>query len=717
MAIQDKFNKPNVIYKITKDIDLEGGTLTIPSGCTLDFQGGSFSNGNIVGNVKIKGNTVNIFDSTVKLFEVNSDDVEVLSTTLCKVKASNSIISLSERKILAIDSEVSPLNIAYITPNSTPISEYNKEGKLVYNTNTILITDNTGVIATTYDSTKSYNVWDIVTPKYNNVLVLDKVSPDMFKVSGYENKVISAVNIAQILNISVHIENSYDISKPLIISRNCTIDFDNNQLTYSGNTILSASIIICPINTQVTYGFMTIKNVKISGSNIDSAILILGLSRSIIDNVFGLSCKKVINLNAITAIVYNKITGIKAYSVDYGIYSIPYFENYNTGTSYINGNLYQFNNVGNCNINAGYFCYGNGNTIVGGDSETLGKEYCFVFNGERATLRDIMWLETGRTIKAINESMITITGDIYNNAPINCSSDSIVTFGENHYTGYYTNQISTQPKDLFNIGRVLDSYIRLGMFYPKIFGYDLHTNKWIDTNMTNSNYGMGRENIASNYGFMKIPIDSIENKTVIFTINNHGIFSTYNYTDTIGICKGTNMVAPGLDNDSKMLCKITYKNFSQYNYELPILTVAPNYPNIGTEQKGVIKAMLYFYLDDSGNLVVNWNKNGDSSVVCTAANYNSAVGDIYLYINSPQNTFSIQDIAVFNRKLTIKEFYNYGKLLDSFVVTLPTSGQGTTAQRPILFSNLEGYLYYDTTLKKPIWWNGTTWVDATGATV
>ena len=48
--IQNKFNKPNVIYKITKDIDLEGGTLTIPAGCTLDFQGGSITNGTIVFN-------------------------------------------------------------------------------------------------------------------------------------------------------------------------------------------------------------------------------------------------------------------------------------------------------------------------------------------------------------------------------------------------------------------------------------------------------------------------------------------------------------------------------------------------------------------------------------------------------------------------------------------------------------------------------------------
>lgn len=56
MAIQDKFNKSNVIYKITKDIDLDGGTLTIPVGCTLDFQGGSLVNGTVsFNNTNITG--------------------------------------------------------------------------------------------------------------------------------------------------------------------------------------------------------------------------------------------------------------------------------------------------------------------------------------------------------------------------------------------------------------------------------------------------------------------------------------------------------------------------------------------------------------------------------------------------------------------------------------------------------------------------------------
>ena len=68
MTTAEKFNKENTIYKIVHDIDLEGETLTIPSGCTLDFQGGSFSNGTIVGNnTKIMSGALKIFDANVIL--------------------------------------------------------------------------------------------------------------------------------------------------------------------------------------------------------------------------------------------------------------------------------------------------------------------------------------------------------------------------------------------------------------------------------------------------------------------------------------------------------------------------------------------------------------------------------------------------------------------------------------------------------------------------
>lgn len=44
-----------------------------------------------------------------------------------------------------------------------------------------------------------------------------------------------------------------------------------------------------------------------------------------------------------------------------------------------------------------------------------------------------------------------------------------------------------------------------------------------------------------------------------------------------------------------------------------------------------------------------------------------------------------------------------------------TTSSGTTANRPTTLTT--GYMYFDTTLNKPIWWNGTSWRDATGAAV
>ena len=66
--IQNKFSKTNTIYKITQDLDLGHGELILPSGCTLDFQGGSFSNGTIVGNdTKIKAGLETLFGEGLTL--------------------------------------------------------------------------------------------------------------------------------------------------------------------------------------------------------------------------------------------------------------------------------------------------------------------------------------------------------------------------------------------------------------------------------------------------------------------------------------------------------------------------------------------------------------------------------------------------------------------------------------------------------------------------
>lgn len=58
---QDMINKENTVYIIQYDYDLNGETITIPEGCVLKFEGGKFNNGIIIGN-----NTIiyNLFNGT-----------------------------------------------------------------------------------------------------------------------------------------------------------------------------------------------------------------------------------------------------------------------------------------------------------------------------------------------------------------------------------------------------------------------------------------------------------------------------------------------------------------------------------------------------------------------------------------------------------------------------------------------------------------------------
>jgi hypothetical protein len=55
----------------------------------------------------------------------------------------------------------------------------------------------------------------------------------------------------------------------------------------------------------------------------------------------------------------------------------------------------------------------------------------------------------------------------------------------------------------------------------------------------------------------------------------------------------------------------------------------------------------------------------------------------------------------------------YFNRLDTFLSTLATPAAGTTADRPALDLQI-GQFYFDTTLNKPTYWDGTQWIDALG---
>ena len=65
---QNMVMKSNTIYIIQYDYDLNGAKIIIPEGCVLDFQGGSLSNGNIVGtNSQINAGLTQIFSFNITL--------------------------------------------------------------------------------------------------------------------------------------------------------------------------------------------------------------------------------------------------------------------------------------------------------------------------------------------------------------------------------------------------------------------------------------------------------------------------------------------------------------------------------------------------------------------------------------------------------------------------------------------------------------------------
>jgi hypothetical protein len=55
---------------------------------------------------------------------------------------------------------------------------------------------------------------------------------------------------------------------------------------------------------------------------------------------------------------------------------------------------------------------------------------------------------------------------------------------------------------------------------------------------------------------------------------------------------------------------------------------------------------------------------------------------------------------------------NWSRLNESY-----NQSRGTTEERPNLSVDKTGYPFYDTTIKKPIWWDGEKWCDAVGEEV
>ena len=152
-----------------------------------------------------------------------------------------------------------------------------------------------------------------------------------------------------------------------------------------------------------------------------------------------------------------------------------------------------------------------------------------------------------------------------------------------------------------------------------------------------------------------------------------------------------------------------------------------------TEQNGTLQLANKTY-DKFGN-ELTWSKsdwlNPDGSLVTKVIfasklndfTKNNTIYNIVRYIDLKGETITIPENSVLNfiggaiGNGTI--IGNKTKVINLNVDRIVLSGtwfdSGTTSNRPT--NVLVGFQYFDTTINKPIFWDGSKWIDATGATV
>lgn len=201
---------------------------------------------------------------------------------------------------------------------------------------------------------------------------------------------------------------------------------------------------------------------------------------------------------------------------------------------------------------------------------------------------------------------------------------------------------------------------------------------------------------------------------------------------------------PILRTVDNVIFNLTWSNIPEnvkvnlYNCEiLPIGTnIQNNYANlyncfVRTNRFSLNRACPYTielvgntFMQDSGDSFFQIDfDNGNDPLLFKAYNNSFIVAYPWFYfaydvsdkrIEFVNNTFSVEALRSYQYAITA--FYK--KFSASSVIQfnriLPAITKGTTEERPLIGADDGGFTYYDTTLKKNILWDGTTWVDGMG---
>lgn len=658
--IQSRFNSAGKIYKITQDIDLGNGILTIPSGCTLDFQGGSIINGIIVGNnTKIKAGLEKIFNTNIilsKSWDVEGLYPEWFGAIPYKKNIINNITSS-----IFINGNIKESNNAFITINNVLI---NTNVHTVLLNNLYYITNGIDICITEYYNTgvtfigNGTDTGFIVQMNNNNATALS--------INNNKNNTISQSDY--LFNFSIYITNNSNLKSALSLY----------------NTIRS-----------------TCRDIKIYGgyANFQKGLFHIHSAKN--QNVFQNIFDGCVGMNTTTG-------GGLHYSQD----------TYQPTLQSISNCV--FASLGGAGIESeptDITGGGFGGIITANELEGNAKGAIAISSVYNLSV-------TNNYFEFADYSNITnyfenVPPAIFTFGIISSNNKGYIT---NVYNLTISNNQFGSPKGSIEYAFIFNSSVTGGRtFNVRIINNIINNNisdnigcKYITKIQNCYNVVISNNQFVVNYSDVNpdFPIELTTNGEVYYENNNNIItYGKYNYSYSKGTAILRTNAFTTVNNYPYLIPVNQYKE-----------NIVDSGDFIFLEHNNTIYKVIQggkLHYNTNASFVENSNV-----VTCSGAIWNWSIGDTVNseYINNRTavitniegNSITLSENAI----ATINDW-----LTDAIIIPYELSSSiktnGSSSNRPTYKSSkiTIGFQYFDTTLQKPIWWTGSKWVDATGADV
>lgn len=741
---QDMINQDNTIYEIRYDFDLNGETINVPENCTLKFEGGSISNGTIR-NVIIYGDYIRC--------SCNIENCSFIPNyvTYTQFGALMNGTSNDYDSIRKCHEFANKYKLKVVQDNGTII--IHSTSKIPVETDTDL-SKCTFLISNDYVYGEGYNIQesadnqfiDVSSIANSNKNIFAKGVNNLYSLSPYKEsffKIEGSRILGNRVGSSIHYKNQecFTISSEgAIIDGDLYCDYTKDDITLQYKSIKTNPIIVklpkIEFNTSLVLNYQGIFSVNRNNSTIimpsslnyinypseggesssvpyivnceDSyGIKVIGGKGENKGRIIGEDLQRTCYIIRFTRCSQIEITGLNYYR-GWGALNTEFIKTIYVHNCILNrfDNHFGISNLIFCNSKV----VGNNNAVNIG----YGNGYANIYNIEWLYIRtnsnsQTRFLLVRADLGLPYEGTINIH-DIKIESGLSNANLGIVSLYIQNFN--YDNYISTLQTKAIIINNVDVSGNQIGSLSIVTLNNERSDKSYKVSNVTINNINttlngclIGASTNVT-LGTLRISDSRLDNMTTNYDyITNAG--SQY-----IGTIYVNNSIIPSIS----LPIKIVYGgSFIVDNSE--ILGSRIYQSKLNTY---ISNSIIYPFVNDSRN---EFYTDKYHLVNCRfLSNKSLDSNDLYLYgKDNIECTCIGLRCALTVHYVTGKTFnnvffdYSVNKRRTFLAYNSSSSLSGNSSNRPT--NEYAGFQYFDTTLKKPIWWTGEKWVDATGADV